>query len=118
MVSPVVPQPDPINYAVCLGVFLLYSRLQGNLSLPRFPNADSGMSENANKRIIELARWKSSSRLQEMQQIKWRREQICKRKVGKIGLLLSAKQPQSYLYCTISTAHLMIMNKAFRLLSI
>lgn len=85
MVNPVIPQPDLIDYAVCLGIFLLFSRLQGNLTLPSFPNVDSGMSERANKQILELERWKSSSRLQEMQ-IKWRREQICKRKVGKIRL--------------------------------
>lgn len=85
MVSPVIPQPDLIDHAVCLGIFLLFSRLQGNLTLPSFPNVDSGMSERANKQILELERWKSSSRLQEMQ-IKWRREQICKRKVGKIRL--------------------------------
>jgi len=53
-----------------------------------------------------------------MQQIKWRREQIGKSEAGKMRLLLSVKQSQRYLYCTISTAHLMIMNKALRLLNI
>lgn len=107
MVSPAVPQPDLV------GISLPYSRC-GAASLSA---VDSGMSESATKQITELVRWTNSSRLHEIEQIKWRREQICKREVGKIRVLLNAEQPQSYLYCTISTVHLMIINKAFRLLN-
>lgn len=91
-------------------------QLQGNLALPQLPNVDSGMSGRANK-LRNQGDGKVAVGCKKCSRSNGG-ENKSKRKVGKISLLLSAKQPLNYLYCIISTAHLIILNKAFRLLSL